>query len=122
MEKRKQTREPKQDKRQKKTKDPNQPKRPPSAFFVFMLVSSLLRFFLSIHRSLFTFNLVVSFSFHSCREDFRKSYKEKHPEVKSVATVGKAGGNKWSSMTDDVKLQIFTSCCLFFTLLHESRV
>eukprot|EP00250_Pteridium_aquilinum_P024851 c2969_g1_i1 orf=182-535(+) len=36
-------------------------------------------------------------------EDFRKSYKEKHPEVKSVATVGKAGGNKWSSLTDEEK-------------------
>lgn len=36
-------------------------------------------------------------------EEFRKSYKEKHPEVKSVATVGKAGGNKWNAMTDEEK-------------------
>ena len=36
-------------------------------------------------------------------EDFRKSYKEKHPENKSVAAVGKAGGNKWKSMSEAEK-------------------
>ncbi|XXG39196.1 hypothetical protein AAC387_Pa01g0218 [Persea americana] len=33
-------------------------------------------------------------------EDFRKTYKEKHPNNKSVAAVGKAGGDKWKTMSD----------------------
>ncbi|KAL1820293.1 hypothetical protein DCAR_0416622 [Daucus carota subsp. sativus] len=33
-------------------------------------------------------------------EDFRKTYKEKHPNNKSVAVVGKAGGDKWKSMSE----------------------
>ena len=36
-------------------------------------------------------------------EEFRKTYKEKHPENKSVAAVGKAGGNKWKSMSEAEK-------------------
>ncbi|PIN17199.1 HMG box-containing protein [Handroanthus impetiginosus] len=36
-------------------------------------------------------------------EDFRKQYKEKHPNNKSVAAVGKAGGHKWKSMTEEEK-------------------
>ncbi|KAL3845892.1 hypothetical protein ACJIZ3_003295 [Penstemon smallii] len=36
-------------------------------------------------------------------EDFRKSYKEKHPNNKSVAAVGKAGGEKWKSLSDEEK-------------------
>ncbi|EPS69148.1 hypothetical protein M569_05619, partial [Genlisea aurea] len=32
-------------------------------------------------------------------EEFRKTYKEKHPNNKSVAAVGKAGGEKWKSMS-----------------------
>uniref|UniRef100_UPI003980FBFA HMG-box domain-containing protein n=1 Tax=Salmonella sp. s58078 TaxID=3159699 RepID=UPI003980FBFA len=36
-------------------------------------------------------------------EEFRKSYKEKHPDNKSVAAVGKAGGNKWKSMSEAEK-------------------
>ncbi|XP_024977786.1 HMG1/2-like protein [Cynara cardunculus var. scolymus] len=32
-------------------------------------------------------------------EDFRKQYKEKHPNNKSVSVVGKAGGDKWKSLT-----------------------
>ncbi|KAK9074809.1 hypothetical protein SSX86_003135 [Deinandra increscens subsp. villosa] len=32
-------------------------------------------------------------------EDFRKQYKEKHPNNKSVSVVGKAGGEKWKSLT-----------------------
>ncbi|KAK6924571.1 High mobility group box domain [Dillenia turbinata] len=32
-------------------------------------------------------------------EEFRKQYKEKHPNNKSVAAVGKAGGDKWKSMS-----------------------
>ncbi|THU60205.1 hypothetical protein C4D60_Mb07t10190 [Musa balbisiana] len=69
----------------KAAKDPNKPKRPPSAFFVFM-------------------------------EEFRKSFKEKNPNNKSVSVVnssvfstdpsvlvGKAGGDKWKSMSEDVR-------------------
>jgi len=36
-------------------------------------------------------------------EDFRKQYKEKHPNNKSVSVVGKAGGDKWKSMSDAEK-------------------
>ncbi|GLT26907.1 hypothetical protein SLA2020_019450 [Shorea laevis] len=32
-------------------------------------------------------------------EEFRKQYKEDHPDNKSVSAVGKAGGAKWKSMT-----------------------
>ncbi|KAF5794383.1 putative chromatin remodeling & transcriptional activation HMG family [Helianthus annuus] len=33
-------------------------------------------------------------------EEFRKQFKEEHPDNKSVAAVGKAGGVKWKSMSD----------------------
>ncbi|KAL7166690.1 hypothetical protein ACSBR2_037370 [Camellia fascicularis] len=91
-------------KKGKAAKDPNKPKRPASAFFVFM-------------------------------EEFRKTYKEKHPNNKSVAAVsvftsfvlqisdlwilfkfdfnfycfwnvdyvGKAGGDKWKSLSEAEK-------------------
>ncbi|KAK6797898.1 hypothetical protein RDI58_005600 [Solanum bulbocastanum] len=36
-------------------------------------------------------------------EEFRKTYKEKHPNNKSVAVVGKAGGDKWKQMSDEEK-------------------
>ncbi|XP_047317640.1 HMG1/2-like protein isoform X1 [Impatiens glandulifera] len=36
-------------------------------------------------------------------EDFRKQYKEKHPNNKSVAAVGKAAGDKWKSLSDAEK-------------------
>ncbi|XP_057794688.1 HMG1/2-like protein isoform X1 [Salvia miltiorrhiza] len=36
-------------------------------------------------------------------EDFRKRYKEKHPNNKSVAAVGKAGGDEWKSMSKEDK-------------------
>ncbi|CAH1430958.1 unnamed protein product [Lactuca virosa] len=36
-------------------------------------------------------------------EDFRKQFKEDHPDNKSVAAVGKAGGAKWKSMSDSEK-------------------
>ncbi|KAL2512758.1 High mobility group B protein 3 [Abeliophyllum distichum] len=36
-------------------------------------------------------------------EGFRKEYKEKHPNNKSVAVVGKAGGDKWKSLSDEEK-------------------
>ncbi|KAJ4970230.1 hypothetical protein NE237_003329 [Protea cynaroides] len=32
-------------------------------------------------------------------EEFRKSYKLEHPNVKSVSAVGKAGGEKWNSLS-----------------------
>lgn len=36
-------------------------------------------------------------------EDFRKLYKEQHPEVKGVAAVGKACGDKWKEMSEQEK-------------------
>lgn len=36
-------------------------------------------------------------------EDFRKTYKDNHPNVKSVAVIGKAGGEKWKSMSESDK-------------------
>lgn len=36
-------------------------------------------------------------------EDFRVQYKQKHPNNKSVAAVGKAGGDKWKSMSEAEK-------------------
>ncbi|CAA6655143.1 unnamed protein product [Spirodela intermedia] len=32
-------------------------------------------------------------------EEFRKQFKQEHPNVKAVSAVGKAGGEKWKSMT-----------------------
>ncbi|XVF62298.1 hypothetical protein PTKIN_Ptkin08bG0206300 [Pterospermum kingtungense] len=36
-------------------------------------------------------------------EEFRKQYKEAHPNNKSVSAVGKAGGEKWKSLSDAEK-------------------
>ncbi|KAJ4963792.1 hypothetical protein NE237_023731 [Protea cynaroides] len=36
-------------------------------------------------------------------EEFRTQYKEKHPNNKAVSVVGKAGGDKWKSMSDAEK-------------------
>lgn len=36
-------------------------------------------------------------------EDFRKLYKEQYPDVKGVAAVGKACGDKWKEMSDQEK-------------------
>ncbi|XP_065875604.1 high mobility group B protein 3-like [Euphorbia lathyris] len=36
-------------------------------------------------------------------DEFRKSFKENHPDNKSVSVVGKAGGEKWKSMSDSDK-------------------
>ncbi|KAL6326587.1 hypothetical protein AAG906_008449 [Vitis piasezkii] len=33
-------------------------------------------------------------------EEFRKVYKQEHPNVKAVSAVGKAGGEKWKSMSE----------------------
>ncbi|XP_048431199.1 high mobility group B protein 3 [Pyrus x bretschneideri] len=37
------------------------------------------------------------------QEDFREKYKKEHPNNKSVAAVGKAGGDKWKSLSDAEK-------------------
>ncbi|XP_039002062.1 high mobility group B protein 3-like [Hibiscus syriacus] len=36
-------------------------------------------------------------------EEFREVYKKEHPKNKSVAAVGKAGGDKWKSLSDAEK-------------------
>ncbi|CAN1174812.1 High mobility group B protein 1 [Linum perenne] len=36
-------------------------------------------------------------------EEFRKVYKQEHPNNKAVSAVGKAGGEKWKSMSDAEK-------------------
>ncbi|XP_030536045.1 HMG1/2-like protein [Rhodamnia argentea] len=36
-------------------------------------------------------------------EEFRVQYKQKHPNNKSVAAVGKAGGDKWKSLSEAEK-------------------
>ncbi|KAF2324794.1 hypothetical protein GH714_017103 [Hevea brasiliensis] len=33
-------------------------------------------------------------------EEFREQYKKEHPKNKSVAAVGKAGGDRWKSMSE----------------------
>ncbi|KAL0432789.1 UNVERIFIED_CONTAM: HMG1/2-like protein [Sesamum latifolium] len=96
----------KQTKKEKKAaKDPNKPKRPPSAFFVFVCIITLdapsypvdlVCFIIDASNLLYHPNKI-------CREDFRKQYKEKHPNNKSVAAVGKAGGDKWKSLSDEEK-------------------
>ncbi|GAA0171580.1 hypothetical protein Leryth_027312 [Lithospermum erythrorhizon] len=37
-------------------------------------------------------------------EDFRKTYKENFPDNKSLTSVTKAGGQKWSSLSESEKL------------------
>jgi high mobility group protein B1 len=41
-------------------------------------------------------------------EQFRKTFKEDHPEAKGVAVVGKAGGEKWKEMSDFEKAPFIT--------------
>nr|KJB14226.1 hypothetical protein B456_002G115100 [Gossypium raimondii] len=36
-------------------------------------------------------------------EEFREQYKKDHPKNKSVAAVGKAGGDKWKSLSEAEK-------------------
>ncbi|GER37373.1 high mobility group family [Striga asiatica] len=36
-------------------------------------------------------------------EGFRKQYKEKNPNNKAVSAVGKAGGEKWKSLSEEEK-------------------
>ncbi|XP_026403392.1 high mobility group protein B3-like isoform X2 [Papaver somniferum] len=42
-------------------------------------------------------------AFFCFMEDFRHTYKNKHPNNKSVSAVGKAGGDKWRSLSDAEK-------------------
>ncbi|XP_073356649.1 HMG1/2-like protein isoform X1 [Aegilops tauschii subsp. strangulata] len=49
----------------------------------------------------------IWFVFRLRRDNFRKEYKEKHPDVKQVSMIGKAGGEKWKSMSD---AQVLCSC------------
>ncbi|GMH20508.1 hypothetical protein Nepgr_022349 [Nepenthes gracilis] len=44
-----------------------------------------------------------SSAFFVFMEEFRGQYKQKHPNNKSVAAVGKAGGDKWKSMSEAEK-------------------
>ncbi|KAF2549523.1 hypothetical protein F2Q70_00020233 [Brassica cretica] len=44
-----------------------------------------------------------SSAFFVFMEDFRQTYKKDHPNNKSVAAVGKAGGHKWKSLSDTEK-------------------
>ncbi|KAE8723359.1 HMG1/2-like protein [Hibiscus syriacus] len=36
-------------------------------------------------------------------EEFREKYKKEHPKNKSVAAVGKGGGDKWKSLSEAAK-------------------
>ncbi|XP_031398634.1 high mobility group B protein 1 isoform X2 [Punica granatum] len=36
-------------------------------------------------------------------EEFRKTFKKEHPNVKAVSAVGKAGGERWKSMSEAEK-------------------
>ncbi|KAG2686012.1 hypothetical protein I3760_10G155100 [Carya illinoinensis] len=36
-------------------------------------------------------------------EEFRKEFKKEHPDVKAVSAVGKAGGQRWKSLSDAEK-------------------
>jgi len=40
--------------------------------------------------------------------DFRMTFKEEHPDVKGVAAVGKAGGERWKSMSEADKQPFVT--------------
>ncbi|RZR93820.1 hypothetical protein BHM03_00022398, partial [Ensete ventricosum] len=66
----------------KAAKDPNKPKRPASAFFVFMWV--LLSVFLASMIDCLTYVVLLVWN---GREEFRKSFKEKNPNNKSVSVV-----------------------------------
>ncbi|KAA8535371.1 hypothetical protein F0562_030374 [Nyssa sinensis] len=50
-------------------------------------------------------------------EEFRKQYKEKHPDNKSVSVVGKAGGDKWKSLSE--ALQSFPRVAISAKTLRE---
>ncbi|KAK6943514.1 High mobility group box domain [Dillenia turbinata] len=93
----------KKDKKAKK--DPNMPKRPASAFFVFLYVIAL--FMVSVGQSLLQLTLIIALDcqYHvdGYREEFRKTFKKENPNVKAVSAVGKAGGEKWKSLSEEEK-------------------
>lgn len=72
-------------KKGKPVKDPNKPKRPASAFFVFMY--GVLPVVFCIFRVCDFVSFLIRFHVFISREDFRKTYKEKHPNNKSVSAV-----------------------------------
>jgi len=37
------------------------------------------------------------------RNEFRQEFKKDHPDVKGVAAVGKAGGERWKAMSEAVR-------------------
>lgn len=45
--------------------------------------------------------------------EFRTTFKEEHPDVKGVAAVGKAGGERWKSMSEAVRI-----CSLLLNHMH----
>ena len=78
-------------KRAKKvSKDPNKPKRPASAFFVFMYnifsTENFYRFILAAIQILILIICLCGWMI-KWREEFRKQYKEEHPDNKSVSAV-----------------------------------
>ncbi|KAG6492399.1 hypothetical protein ZIOFF_047362 [Zingiber officinale] len=50
------------------------------------------------------------------KEEFWKTFKEKNPNNKSIATVTKAGGDKWKSLTEEIIVDREKD------LLHEKEV
>ncbi|XWS56711.1 hypothetical protein CRYUN_Cryun09bG0109100 [Craigia yunnanensis] len=54
-------------------------------------------------------------------EEFRIIYKQEHPKVKAVSAVGKAGGEKWKSMSTAVMHKTSTVAPLDL-VMHQSHV
>ncbi|RWW86147.1 hypothetical protein BHE74_00005091 [Ensete ventricosum] len=48
-------------------------------------------------------------------EEFRKSFKEKNPNNKSVSVVGKAAGDKWKSLSEAEKAPYVAKAAKFKT-------
>ncbi|KAH7533060.1 hypothetical protein FEM48_Zijuj04G0089800 [Ziziphus jujuba var. spinosa] len=46
---------------------------------------------------------VIAHKKPDAEEEFRKTLKENNPDIKSGPAVGKAGGEKWKSMSDSEK-------------------
>jgi len=53
---------------------------------------------------LFSDSCFILLALKNGRDDFRKSYKEAHPDSKGVTSVAKEGGEKWKSLTEEVSL------------------
>ncbi|RLN23326.1 hypothetical protein C2845_PM07G17400 [Panicum miliaceum] len=65
--------------------DPRAPKKPPTAFFYFMYVPRYV----------------------CIPEDFRKTYNQENPSVKSMQEIGKACGEKWNTMAFEEKVKYY---------------